>query len=63
MKTLRLFLCVTAIAGMALQGCTNPSEKGKKVKLKMTSKDTSAKKVDTLQPQKKLDPGDSVRKY
>jgi len=63
MKIFRIFLCVTAIAGMALQGCHNPSEKGKKTKLKMTSKDTIAKKADTLQQQERLDPGDSVRKY
>jgi len=63
MKTTKLFLCITAFAAVALQACHNPSEKGKKMKLKMTSKDTSAKKTDTLQPPERINPGDSAQKF
>jgi len=63
MNTFRIFLCITAFSAIGLQACHNPSEKGKKVKLKMTSKDTTAKKPDTLQPRERVNPQDSVRKY
>jgi len=39
---------------MALQGCHNPSEKVKKTKLRVTSKDTTAKKADTYSGRKDL---------
>jgi len=63
MKTFRISLFIGVLASAFFTSCQNPSEKGKKVKLKMTSTDKAAKKADTLQPAERPNPEDTVRKY
>jgi predicted small secreted protein len=63
MKTFRILIFGLVLAPAFLSSCQNPSEKGQKVKSKMTSTDTVAKKPDTLQAAERLNPEDTVKKY
>ncbi|QPH40425.1 hypothetical protein [Pedobacter endophyticus] len=63
MKVLRTYSIMALLASSLAIACTNPSDRVVKGNSYKDEEDTTKKKKDSIQPQERVNPEDTIRRY